>query len=80
MMRRNIKFNPITPGLPMNTHNLHLFLSLIFVLFFFILVIALFIIFQLSLQPRNNILYTKLPFLKRKIPAPIPPSRLFVRF
>lgn len=38
-----------------------------------------FIILQLSLQPRNNILHPGLALFKREIPTPIPPARFLIR-
>ena len=74
MMRRNFKLQPGSPGLPMNTHDIH-FLLILLTLFLLPLIIL-----QLSLQPRNNILNTGLTLLKRKVPTPVPPSRFRIRF
>ena len=58
----------------MNTNNIHL------ILIFLALLLGPIIVLKLSLQPRNNILDPGLAFLKREVPAPIPPSRFLIRF
>lgn len=64
----------------MNPDNLHLILTLLLIVLFFIRIPL--IILQLPLQSRNNTLNTPrpLPLLKRKIPSPIPSPCLLIRF
>lgn len=76
VMRSNIVLQLRSTRLPMNTNNIHLLrIPLLPLTFLFRAIVIL----QLPPQPSNNILNPSFPFLKRKIPTPIPPPRFLVR-